>query len=159
MYYIASEINNNFFTIERSVDAINWVNIGQINGAGNSNTLNHYYWIDSKPLQGTSYYRLKQTDYDGKFKYYDPKSANCDFLYGVIYTPNPFNQTLTIEIQNYVTFDEYRIIIHNSIGVSVFETKINDQKTILDLNELKKGVYTISLIHNNTVINNKIIKL
>lgn len=65
----ASEINNHFFTIERSAEGVNFQNIGTIAGAGNSNQNPYYTFEDSEPLEGISYYRLKQTDFDGKFEY------------------------------------------------------------------------------------------
>jgi hypothetical protein len=65
----ASEINNEFFTVERSQDAENWNPIFVINGQGNSTTLFNYSVFDSSPLDGVSYYRLKQTDFMGESKY------------------------------------------------------------------------------------------
>ena len=62
----AAEINNDFFTIERSADAINFVAIQTIQGAGNSMQAIHYEAFDFSPLSGESYYRLRQTDFDGK---------------------------------------------------------------------------------------------
>ena len=61
----ASEINNNYFTIERSVDGKNFEFVTTVKGAGNSNVGNTYSTYDSAPLYGTSYYRLTQTDFDG----------------------------------------------------------------------------------------------
>ena len=65
----ASEINNDYFTIERSADGVNFELVCIVNGAGNSNNVLNYETIDNNPLQGISYYRLKQTDYDGQFEY------------------------------------------------------------------------------------------
>lgn len=62
----ASEQNNHYFTIERSSDAYHWKEIGKVQGANNSNTMLSYQFVDKDPLPGVSYYRLKQTDYDGK---------------------------------------------------------------------------------------------
>ncbi len=61
----ATELNNDFFTIERSNNAINFEAIAQVKGAGNSTTLLNYYFLDENPLNGISYYRLRQTDYNG----------------------------------------------------------------------------------------------
>jgi len=58
----ASEINNDYFTIERSEDAINFTELTRVDGAGNSNTNIHYHSTDFGPYLGVSYYRLKQTD-------------------------------------------------------------------------------------------------
>ncbi len=63
------EINNDYFTVERSVDGINFTEMSRIGGAGNSTSLLRYVWVDENPLPGISYYRLKQTDFDGQFSY------------------------------------------------------------------------------------------
>ncbi|NQX99154.1 MAG: hypothetical protein HRT73_14945, partial [Flavobacteriales bacterium] len=60
----ATEINNDFYTIERSIDALNFEVIATVNGAGNSNNLNSYYFKDKHFLTGQVYYRLKQTDFN-----------------------------------------------------------------------------------------------
>jgi hypothetical protein len=66
-----SEINNDFFTIERSLDVEHAEIIGYLDGAGNSTQTLWYSFVDQNPLPGISYYRLKQTDFDGKFEYFD----------------------------------------------------------------------------------------
>jgi hypothetical protein len=62
----ASEINNDYFTIERTIDGFNFTKIIKIPGDGTSNVLLSYQAFDARPLFGVSYYRLRQTDYDGK---------------------------------------------------------------------------------------------
>lgn len=61
----ASEKNNHYFTVERSADAMEYTAVLQVPGAGNSQQVLHYADVDRSPLQGLSYYRLRQTDYDG----------------------------------------------------------------------------------------------
>ena len=65
----AAEINNDFFTIERSRDGINWEVIHFTKGAGNSSEIMEYAFVDFEPPIGLVYYRLKQTDFDGAFSY------------------------------------------------------------------------------------------
>ncbi|MCC6252410.1 MAG: hypothetical protein IT238_08120, partial [Bacteroidia bacterium] len=72
----ASEINNDYFNVERSKDGIHFESIAQIPGAGNSHTILNYKTMDAQPYEGVSYYRLKQTDFDGKFEYSTIKSVN-----------------------------------------------------------------------------------
>jgi hypothetical protein len=72
----ASETNNDYFTIERSKDGVNFKPIAVIDGAGNSNTILNYKLMDYEPYERLSYYRLKQTDFDGKFEYSDIKAVN-----------------------------------------------------------------------------------
>ena len=74
----ASEINNDFFTIEKSKDAIHFEEVLQQKGAGNSNSVLNYNDVDKNPFSGVSYYRLKQTDFNGDYTYSDivPVSLN-----------------------------------------------------------------------------------
>jgi len=71
----ASETNNDFFTLERSIDAQDWKNIGEVQGAGNSNVELHYTFYDRNPRQGLAYYRLRQTDFDGSSELSEVKSV------------------------------------------------------------------------------------
>ena len=66
----AVEINNDYFNIERSTNGLTFETIGTIKGSGNSSTIQDYTHRDETPLIGTAYYRLKQTDFDGKFEYF-----------------------------------------------------------------------------------------
>lgn len=65
----ASESNNSYFTIERSVNGVNFSNIGTVAGAGTSTSQRNYTYVDLTPLFGVSYYRLSQTDFDANSKY------------------------------------------------------------------------------------------
>jgi hypothetical protein len=65
----ATEINNDYFTIQRSVDGLVFEDIEEITGAGNSNREISYQTFDDNPYNGTSYYRLKQTDFNGQFSF------------------------------------------------------------------------------------------
>ena len=71
-----TEENNAYFTVERSIDGKNFEKVLNKDGAGNSNTTLYYFGYDNKPLLGISYYRLKQTDFDGKNSYSDIESVN-----------------------------------------------------------------------------------
>lgn len=73
----ASETNNNYFTIERSKDAQTWESIATVNGAGNSNATLYYSATDNQPYPDYTYYRLKQTDYNGTFTYSNVIIAEC----------------------------------------------------------------------------------
>ena len=69
---IASQINNDYFEIQRSTDVEEWQTISVIEGEGNSNIQMTYNSLDYDPVKGVSYYRLKQTDYDGKTETFNP---------------------------------------------------------------------------------------
>lgn len=72
----ATEINNDYFTIEKSYDANNWEVVTYIEAAGNSNNVIEYNYVDNNFSTGTIYYRLKQTDFDGKYEYFSPVAVN-----------------------------------------------------------------------------------
>ncbi|NRA10744.1 MAG: hypothetical protein HRT57_02165 [Crocinitomicaceae bacterium] len=95
----ASEINNDFFTVERSADVKIWTVIGTVNGAGNSHDILDYSFRDNVPLNNLSYYRLKQTDYDNKISYSSVRSVFRDLEEGaeVRVFPNPTMDKVTIE--------------------------------------------------------------
>jgi len=65
----ATELNNDYFTIERSVNGINWEVVDMVNGQGTTTQQSNYELLDTRPFTGISYYRLKQTDYDGDYSY------------------------------------------------------------------------------------------
>ena len=65
----ASEINNDYFQVERSPDALHYNSIGTVPGAGTSTNENKYSFSDDLPDRGTNYYRLRQVDYNGAFSF------------------------------------------------------------------------------------------
>jgi hypothetical protein len=70
----ASEVNNDYFTIQRSSTLADFKPVATIDGHGNTSTISEYSWTDAAPLSSVSYYRLVQTDYDGKQTIYGPIS-------------------------------------------------------------------------------------
>jgi len=66
----ATETNNDYYTIERSTDGLNWESISKLDGSANSNTPIFYEYKDYTPNKSINYYRLKQTDLDGSYKYF-----------------------------------------------------------------------------------------
>jgi len=74
----ATEINNDYFTIERSNDLRMWEVLGFVSGSGTTSRAVSYSFADTQPLAGIGYYRMKQTDFDGQFKHYGPVAAHFD---------------------------------------------------------------------------------
>lgn len=72
---VASQVNNDYYEIQRSIDVEDWELVTSIEGAGSSNTQIDYRAIDENPLLGVSYYRLSQTDYDGTTETFFPVSV------------------------------------------------------------------------------------
>lgn len=150
-----SEINNAYFNIERSTDAVNYQVIKTIDGAGNSNQMINYTFTDEDPLPGVSYYRIKQTDYDGGFKYYDPVAVNCDMnMQGVNIYPNPTNNGTFYIAGGQKNSD---VIITNSIGETILETKLISDKTEIVLDDQPGGIYFIQINSTTKTTTKKLI--
>lgn len=84
-----TEINNDYFTIERSEDNIHFTSLDQVDGHGNSSMRHSYAYVDAQPLKGISYYRLKQTDYDGHTEYLPTAVVNNVIRKDFYAYPNP----------------------------------------------------------------------
>jgi hypothetical protein len=76
----ATESNNDYFSIERSGNLMEWNTLLTTPGAGNSNSILHYCETDTEPLKGASYYRLRQTDFDGSESWSTPVSVQVNPL-------------------------------------------------------------------------------
>lgn len=100
----ASEKGNDYFTIERSADGKEFNELTRIKGAGNSNNLLRYSYLDKSPLNGNSYYRLIQTDYNGKSQTFKivPVKVNASYLTGFKVYPNPFGSSFIAEFESTV---------------------------------------------------------
>ncbi len=97
----ASETNNDYFEIERSIDGINFEEIDQVSSKGNGITQNDYQIYDSNPKIGINYYRLKQVDYNEKFEYSEIKSIEVKEAFPTVSVyPNPVRSRSNIFIEN-----------------------------------------------------------
>lgn len=148
----SSEINNDYFVIERSIDIVNWEKRERVSGNGNSNTTNYYTFTDINNLDVTSYYRLKQIDFNGAYTYsktlsIEPINNKNNFS---IY-PNPSSGLLKIDSK--VEYEKIEII--NLCGEIVFSSNIITKE--LNLNTLKKGHYVVKAYSNKNVYIEKLL--
>ena len=157
-----SEVNNNYFNIERSIDGINFQSIGKVAGNGNSNTFKEYTYTDLTVTEDY-YYRLKQYDFNGNFEFSNSVFIKNKTTNEVNVFPNPTSGTLNIEFKN-TNSRNYTVIVSNIVGVS-FSTKINlsaNNNTIQldEFNQLANGFYTVKIIDetNSLVKNIKVLK-
>ncbi|HEU4719336.1 MAG TPA: T9SS type A sorting domain-containing protein, partial [Bacteroidia bacterium] len=147
----ASETNNNYFTLERSVDGVTYQEIGRQNGAGTTTTRQDYSMNDLNPVEGFNYYRLKQTDFNGNSTY--SSVISLEFHRGHMSVtnvkPNPTNGELNFDFST-PTETEIRYIITDMTGrIVVDETKVvkpgvNTITTLID--EEGAGVYSLKII-------------
>ncbi len=87
----ASEQNNDYFTVERSVDGQVWIELGTVAGSGNTSEPTNYQFVDRSPAPGVSYYRIRQTDYNGQFDYSEIRAVERNSSVPLEAFPNPGN--------------------------------------------------------------------
>jgi len=161
LYWVtATEINNDYFTIERSQDAINWKEVLKVKGAGNAHQTLNYSAIDGAPFSGTSYYRLKQTDFDGQFTYSQIRSVNFKGVKGEIKIyPNPAKGSFEFILTE--SANELRMDIRDAQGKIVLsQTYFNIEEGVsiaVDIAHLAQGVYTVSFLSEKDIVNQKLV--
>ncbi len=141
---VASQLNNDYFKIERSSDGLIFEEAGMIDGAGTTDELKHYSFIDVKPYQGLSYYKLTQTDFNGQSKSFEIVSVNCNLDYGQI-SPNPSSGKFAIDGKG-------DLEIYNLVGERIYYMKNIFGKTQIDLQNTPNGVYFYHLTSANEII-------
>ncbi len=155
-WIVATQTNNDFFTIERTSDGVNYTTVAVVKGAGTISTTTTYTAVDETPLTGVSYYRISQTDLDGF----------TNHLNVIVYQPCEnegtqnafvFNST-SVDVQiNSLTPDNYVITLLNLLGQPVItETQAvapGNNSFILPTN-VSDGVYILN-IRNDKVNYNK----
>lgn len=146
----ASETNNAFFTVERSKNGNSFETFVVKEGAGNSSVENLYYTYDYSPFNGITYYRLKQTDYDGKYTYSSTISIEnkLDQITVSNVHPNPVSNDLNFDFYSPVK-GLVKIQILDMTGRIVFDKVQNVEEGKSSLNtqivELAKGVYSLNI--------------
>lgn len=155
-----SEINNNFFAVERSSDGINFEKIGEVQGQGSSNIINDYSFIDENPSPGINYYRLQQIDNDGSSSHSAIASLDFGGTQNLSVYPNPSNGIFNIQFEQDFTGT---IVIYNAIGKMVYLREVNEKLPIVSIsaNELARGNYLLQVINKKSssqnIVNTKII--
>ena len=146
-----AEINNDYFTIERSDNGIDFTVITTLKGAGNSSESLFYSYIDSNPISGINYYRLKQTDFDGKFEYSDMVSITIEIEEtSIAVYPNPNNGSFTISI-NSDEITSYSIL--DSTGRIVSNGTLNSFDNNINITNMPKGIYFLMTGNSNDFSN------
>ena len=155
----ASENNNNYFEIERSIDGVNFVTIGYVDGAGNSSSLLNYEFSDNAPEQGQVYYRLSQVDFDGKREY-------ADKVVAVLYTgseienltivPNPTDGLFKVSASGSMAGG--RIELLSQSGQMVRIVNVDSFDATIDISDLPSGIYILRFVTDTKVLQQKVVK-
>ncbi len=144
----SQEINTSIFEIEHSVDGINFVKIGQQNAAGNSTNISFYNFTDLKPAAGLNYYRIKQIDINGSYKYsVIVKVLNRNDIKETIIAPNPVSNILNViePISKYVSSMD----VYDNKGALIMHKNIQEDIQVysLPVSNLRSGNYLLKIIY------------
>lgn len=145
-----SEINNHYFEIERSTDATSFEYVSSVmaRGDGNSSETQNYKTTDTKPYIGESYYRLKQFDKNGVYKYSPITAVNINAKHLISVYPNPVINTLTIEINDDYLNSTIKIV--DAIGKEVMTMTLTSFANEIDISSISSGVYYVIIESNNS---------
>lgn len=165
----ATESNNDFFTIEKSNDGINWEVLSKIPSKGDSPSTQLYNFISNNlSIENNNstliYFRLKQTDYDKKTSYSNIIYAECNgkTSNSVNQYPNPNNGYFTVDLNNFEQNEEVTELTITTVIGSLIERRtisISDPKhqEYFRLNNLPHGIYFLSIKNSKKIIVKKII--
>jgi hypothetical protein len=158
----SNEINNKMFVVEKSTDGVSFSSFTSVDAKNGS--MNTYSIVDAQPFDGINYYRLKQVDKNGSFKYSNIVSVNLkksDINAFNVY-PNPVKDLLTLNI-NSIIATKATVLITDISGRIINQQTIDlvkgNQSSTLNLTNLKQGNYQITLIWDNEKITQRLVKL
>lgn len=162
----ATEINNDYFTVEKSTDAVNFEMIDEVPGAGNSQAILNYSYIDDNVFNGVSYYRIKQTDFNGEFEYFPALSLNNQSNGGTLSIekakPNPFSSQFTLEIKSENKgMADFMLMNMKGEKVDASQIELNEGHTSFTYtngDKLSSGTYIINITQDGVPTTYKIIK-
>jgi hypothetical protein len=141
------EIENDFYTVQKSLDGIEYMDLANVKGAGNSNESIEYTITDNFPIHGVSYYRLVQTDFDGTRAIFPPVRVDFNGINSSVIYPNPVNSGQSFKLYTGIGYGEEvevvlrdiqgRTILSEVVGLSIHEITLNDN--------YEPGVYIVEL--------------
>lgn len=152
----AVEINNDFFTIEMSTDGRDWEAMDEVLGAGNSDVELSYKWTEENiEAQGTVYFRLKQTDFDGTFTYSDIKSVEFETRetaqFEVNVYPNPATEYVVVEGLAADTTPQITLVNMQGQSINIRSTDQGANTRIDIPTHLPAGTYGLVIQNNGQV--------
>lgn len=158
-----TEINNSYFTVEKSKDGVNFSKVIDVLGAGNSNTYRKYAETDYQPYSGTSYYRLKQTDRNGNYTYFNTVPVNFNAQQSIFVYPNPIDNKTHLNIKVSGFPNQEVVVVLRDVQGREFLSRVllsieNNQVFIIDeMQSLAPGVYIVTASSNDKIYNCKLI--
>lgn len=147
-----TELNFNFFDLERSANGKDFFSIAKIVGHGTSNEKRDYFFVDEKPLVGKNYYRLKSVDFDNYTEYFKVLAVDFSGEKSFVVSPNPSDGTGLGFSMNFTPAGNSSVIIFDNLGnlIGVYTPSDYSQR-ISFTNPLKGGIYYAKIISDEFV--------
>lgn len=158
----ATELNNDFFTIERSQSGEKFTDLFQVKGAGTKQTESRYLAKDVNPIRGTSYYRLKQTDFDGTASFSEVVRVEFNGENGWTVYPNPTDgSSFTIKFYDNDINREASVSLQEIGGkILLSQLGIVDQSAELTIEperSLSAGLYILTVLVGDQITRQKLV--
>ncbi|CAM3713093.1 hypothetical protein POKO110462_16705 [Pontibacter korlensis] len=161
----ASEENNSKFEVEHSADGTTFEQIGKVDGHGNSSITIEYDYLDSYPLPGLNYYRLRQVDFDGRYEFSNVISVNAPERaqsLQVTLSPNPCRgDDCQLSIASVAPWQQVRVQLQDLTGRVVFEQILKDSMEKLQLTQQQlqnlRGIFILSAEAGAEVVRQRVV--
>lgn len=138
---VAAEENNDYYTIEKSIDGRNYEKVKTIQGAGTTSNPLDYNVVLDKTSPELTYYRLSQTDFDGTHTVLITHAAQCSFE-EIKVSPNPFDDFFAI----YYNGEINQLSLTNTLGEKIkIDKTVYNNRVVVNTNTLKNGVYFLTV--------------
>jgi hypothetical protein len=157
----ATEFNNDYFIVQRSQNNLHYEDIVKVDGAGTSTILKNYFTVDQNPYTGMSYYRLKQVDYNGSYKYSSiiPVEFNAEIVFDVFPSISfgDFNMIFSGQKDK-----ELRCVVLDLLGKKYYSTvyMLENDVNIIPINlsgKVAPGLYTVVVSNNQQTFSKRIV--
>ena len=162
----ASELNNDYFEVQRSTDGATFEVIGKVKGTGNSNSVINYDYTDHPPLSGLVYYRLRQVDFDGQFEFSDIVSVIIPVIgepLQAYIVPNPTTkddinvQVITQNQESKVTISLADLYGHVLLNFTKDASELHKGINLKTISGLPAGIYIILIQQDNQTVRKRVI--
>jgi len=153
----ASEVNNDYYTIEKSIDLNEVTPIGTLAGAGNSNVVLNYRFVDDNPGTGTVYYRIRQTDYDGKTDVSKWMQVGIPSGNNITVVGDNASGNITVSFNN--VNEDYIIRVFDITGNCIAKTQNaagGESTVVMNLSGVSAGIYIVNISSGDKIITKKI---
>lgn len=141
---VATQSDNDYFSVERSTDGYSYQTVSTLKGGSTSNQAQSYTYLDEKTGSEVVYYRLKQTDFSGKDKHFDPISVSCKAENELEVYPNP--AAGDVQVSYFNGDGAYNLSLYDARGNRVhYAENIGSDKFYLERSQLPDGLYILTV--------------